>query len=102
MMFAGFGVTLRDMPRYLYPGTYISYLRYGLEGMVGAIYGGNRPILECELADYCHYRYPQKFLSEISMRGDRFWYDVICLSVMILVIRVACYLVLRGKIQAVR
>jgi len=102
MMFAGFGVTLRDMPRYLYPGTYISYLKYGLEGMVGAIYGGNRAILACDEADYCHYRYPQKFLSEISMRGDRFWYDVFWLSVMTLFFRIACYYVLRAKIMAVR
>lgn len=56
MMFAGFGVTLRDMPSYLYPGTYISYLRYGLEGMLAAVYGGNRAILDCNLADYCHYK----------------------------------------------
>lgn len=101
-MFAGFGVTLRDMPRYLYPGTYISYLKYGLEGLVGSIYGGNRAILDCEMADYCHYRYPQKFLSEISMRGDRFWFDLICLTVMVLVLRVLCFYVLRGKILAVR
>lgn len=102
MMFAGFGVTLKDMPRILYPGTYISYLKYGLEGMVGAIYGGNRATLECELADYCHYKYPHKFLSEISMRGDRFWYDVIWLSVMVIVFRIACFFVLKGKIMAVR
>ncbi|OAD59625.1 ATP-binding cassette sub-family G member 4 [Eufriesea mexicana] len=32
MMFAGFGVSLRDIPIYLKWGTYISFLRYGLEG----------------------------------------------------------------------
>lgn len=32
MMFAGFGVSLRDLPQYLKWGTYLSYLRYGLEG----------------------------------------------------------------------
>lgn len=102
MMFAGFGVTLRDMPPWLYPGTYISYLRYGLEGLVGAIYGGDRKTLVCEMADYCHYRYPQKFLSEISMRGDQFWNDVIWLTVMCIGIRVACFYILRGKIMSVR
>lgn len=55
MMFAGFGVTLRDMPPYLKWGSYISYLRYGLEGYVGALYG-DRAQLKCEMADYCHYR----------------------------------------------
>lgn len=56
MMFAGFGVTLRDLPGYLKWGSHISYLRYGLEGYVGAIYGNNRSILACEEAHYCHYR----------------------------------------------
>lgn len=57
MMFAGFGVTLRDMPGYLKWGSHISYLRYGLEGFVGAIYGENRGTLDCDEAIYCHYRY---------------------------------------------
>lgn len=39
MMFAGFGVTLRDLPSYLRWGSHISYLRYGLEGFISAIYG---------------------------------------------------------------
>lgn len=56
MMFAGFGVTLRDLPGYLKWGSHISYLRYGLEGYVGAIYGHKRKTLECDEADYCHYR----------------------------------------------
>lgn len=47
MMFAGFGVSLRDMPGYLKWGTYVSYLRYGLEGYVGSIYGRNRNTLGC-------------------------------------------------------
>ncbi|KOB65706.1 putative abc transporter, partial [Operophtera brumata] len=55
MMFAGFGVTLRDLPPYLYWGSYVSYLRYGLEGFIGAIYGLDRPILDCNQAEYCHY-----------------------------------------------
>ena len=57
MMFAGFGVTLRDLPSYLKWGSHVSYLRYGLEGYVGAIYGENRQVLDCEMATYCHYRY---------------------------------------------
>lgn len=54
MMFAGFGVTLRDLPGYLKWGSYISYLRYGLEGYVGALFY-KREQLECE-AFYCHYK----------------------------------------------
>lgn len=54
MMFAGFGVTIRDLPWYLKWGSFISYLKYGLEGLVGALFY-NRKQLECN-AMYCHYK----------------------------------------------
>lgn len=55
MMFAGFGVTLRDLPNYMKWGSHVSFMRYGLEGFVGAIYGEGRKTLDCN-AIYCHYR----------------------------------------------
>uniref|UniRef100_A0AAG5D8G3 ABC transporter domain-containing protein n=1 Tax=Anopheles atroparvus TaxID=41427 RepID=A0AAG5D8G3_ANOAO len=102
MMFAGFGVTLRDLPSYLKWGSHISYLRYGLEGYVNAIYGENRETLDCELKPYCHYRYPAKFLSEISMEGNQFWNDVYALCGMLVFVRVLCYFCLRWKVVSVR
>lgn len=102
MMFAGFGVTLRDLPSYLKWGSHISYLRYGLEGYVNAIYGENRETLDCELKPYCHYRYPAKFLSEISMEGDQFWKDVYALCGTLVLVRVFCYFCLRWKVMSVR
>lgn len=102
MMFAGFGVTLADLPSYLKWGSHISYLRYGLEGYVNAIYGENRETLDCELKPYCHYRYPAKFLSEISMEGDQFWKDVYALCGTLVLVRVFCYFCLRWKVMSVR
>lgn len=55
-MFAGFGVTLRDLPGYMKWGSHISFMRYGLEGFVGAIYGENRKTLDCDESIYCHYK----------------------------------------------
>ncbi|XP_067010060.1 ATP-binding cassette sub-family G member 4 isoform X1 [Anabrus simplex] len=101
MMFAGFGVSLRDLPGYLRWGSYISYLRYGLEGYVGAIYGMDRPQLGCA-EKYCHYKYPTKFLKEIAMRGDQFWNDMLALGLIFLMLRVAAYFLLRWKLVAVR
>lgn len=102
MMFAGFGVTLRDLPSYLKWGTHLSYLRYGLEGYVGSIYGNGRETLHCNEDKYCHYKFPEKFLDDIAMRGDRFWVDVIALVVMLLIARLMAYVLLRWKLQAVR
>ncbi|KAH8260373.1 hypothetical protein KR026_010399 [Drosophila bipectinata] len=102
MMFAGFGVTLRDLPSYLKWGSHISYLRYGLEGFIAAIYGLDRGTLACDEALYCHYRYPKKFLEEITMRGDQFWNDVIALTLMIVIFRLASYMILKAKIKSIR
>ncbi|XP_022814668.1 ATP-binding cassette sub-family G member 1 [Spodoptera litura] len=101
MMFAGFGVTLRDLPSYLRWGSYISYLRYGLEGFIGAIYGLGRPILDCESL-YCHYKHPRTFLNEVAMSPDEFWWDVLALSVFVVTLRIAAFVLLKWKLDAVR
>lgn len=102
MMFAGFGVSLRDLPTYLYWGSYISYLRYGLEGFVGAIYGLDRSTIDCPDDRYCHFRYPKKFLSEIAMKGDQFFNDMIALLIILFFLRILAYVLLKWKLMAVR
>lgn len=102
MMFAGFGVTIKDLPSYLYWGSYVSYLRYGLEGAVGAIYGMNRETLECPEDTYCHYAYPRTLLEAIDIRGDQFGNDVIALIFTLFFLRCLSYVLLRHKLNAVR
>ncbi|KAJ0175433.1 hypothetical protein K1T71_008592 [Dendrolimus kikuchii] len=102
MMFAGFGVTLKDLPPYLAWGSYVSYLRYGLEGLVGAVYGLERPHLDCDQAEYCHYKYPRKFLEDVAMSPDMFWWDVLALTAFVVVLRIAAFLLLKWKLTAVR
>lgn len=53
MMLAGFGVTIKDLPMLLKIGSYFSYLRYGLEGYVGALFY-EREKLKCDV-DFCMY-----------------------------------------------
>ncbi|XP_022899901.2 ATP-binding cassette sub-family G member 4 [Onthophagus taurus] len=102
MMFAGFGVAIKDLPAYLYWGSYISYLRYGLEGIVDAVYGMNRPTIACPEDKYCHYKYPKQFLKEISMKADQFWNDIIALIIMLFFLRILAYVLLRWKLLSVR
>ncbi|XP_047509088.1 ATP-binding cassette subfamily G member 4 isoform X1 [Pieris napi] len=102
MMFAGFGVTLRDLPPYLYWGSYVSYLRYGLEGYISAIYGLNRQTLACDEAEYCHYKHPKVFLKDVAMDPNMFWWDTAALTTILLVLRTAAFLLLRWKLSAVR
>ncbi|KAK9869920.1 hypothetical protein WA026_006018 [Henosepilachna vigintioctopunctata] len=103
MMFAGFGVRINDLPGWLYWGSYVSYLRYGLEGLVGAIYGMKRGKLECpEEADYCLHAAPSRFLEEIGVRGDQFWNDIVALLIFIGVLKLLAYFLLRLKLMMIR
>ncbi|XP_076252828.1 ATP-binding cassette sub-family G member 1 [Rhynchophorus ferrugineus] len=102
MMFAGFGVTLKDLPIYLYWGSYVSYLRFGLEGVVGAIYGLNRQTLDCPEDQYCHYKYPKKFLEDIAVKPDQFSNDVIALVLFWFILRIGALVVLKYKLHSMR
>ncbi|XP_076758724.1 ATP-binding cassette sub-family G member 4 [Xylocopa sonorina] len=104
MMFSGFGVSLRDIPIYLEWGTHISFLRYALEGVIGALYGFNRSMLPCKDKDifYCHYKYPSKFLSDIAIDADQYWNDIAALIVIVVVTRSTAYFLLKWKILSVR
>ncbi|XP_073989554.1 ATP-binding cassette subfamily G member 4 isoform X3 [Rhodnius prolixus] len=101
MMFSGFGVNFRDIPGYLSWGTHLSFLRYSLEGFVGAIYGMDRGILPCEEL-YCHYRYPDKFMYDVAMRGDVYINCIIILLIMLAFTKAAAYVLLRWKIRSLR
>lgn len=104
MMFSGFGVSLRDIPHYLKWGTYVSFLRYGLEGFVSSLYGYGRSVLPCQEKDhlYCHYRYTAKFLSDVALDSEQFWNDIIALLTILVVTRCVAYFLLRWKIISVR
>lgn len=101
MMFSGFGVAIKDLPSYMKWGSYVSYLRYGIEGYVGAIYGGERANLQCH-THYCHYNYPNKFLKEVDWSGDQFWNDFSALVGMVIICRIAAFLLLKWKLIAIR
>ncbi|XP_014205193.1 ATP-binding cassette sub-family G member 4 isoform X2 [Copidosoma floridanum] len=105
MMFAGFGVSLRDLPSYLKWGSYISYLRYGLEGYVNAIYGLDRKPLDCvnEDFDFCLFKKTKKFVSDVtSMRDDQFWNDIAALACILVILRFAAYFFLRWRLMSSR
>ncbi|XP_057670820.1 ATP-binding cassette sub-family G member 1 [Diorhabda carinulata] len=102
MMFSGFGVRICDLPSYLYWGNYVSYLKYGLEGLIGSIYGLNRGILDCPEDKYCYYKYPKTFLEIVDVKSDQFDNDMIALLIFLFVIRISAYVILRYKLAAVR
>lgn len=103
MMFAGFGVRLCDLPIFFYWMSYFSYLRFGLEGLVGSIYGLDRGILDCPTdVTYCHYKYPKKLLLEVGVLADQFSNDIIVLVIFVFILRIGAFLLLKRKLISLR
>lgn len=98
MMFSGFGVNLRDIPKYLEWGTHVSFLRYALEGYVEAVYGFNRRVFSCYI-DYCHYRYPTKFLKDVAMDHIDVIFTIEMLVLTLLLTRTIGYIALWWKVR---
>ncbi|KAF4518789.1 hypothetical protein B566_EDAN005410 [Ephemera danica] len=48
---------------------HISYFRAAFQAAVFALYGSGRANLDCQQI-YCHFRYPQKFLTEMNIPPD--------------------------------
>ncbi|KAK9507438.1 hypothetical protein O3M35_007291 [Rhynocoris fuscipes] len=98
LLFSGFFVNFSTIPWYMQWVTYVSYIRYGFEGCMVAIYGGNRQKLHCSEA-YCHFRSPSKFLEEMDMTGVEYWIDVVALIGFFLLLRVGAYFALKLKLK---
>ncbi|XP_071455034.1 ATP-binding cassette sub-family G member 1 [Hetaerina americana] len=63
----GFCITYRDTPKGFKWLFHISYFRYAFHTNMHILYGMDRDILPCTEKFYCHYRYPNKFLSEMDI-----------------------------------
>lgn len=101
LLFAGFLVLFSHMPRVMYWLSYLTYMRYGYEGLVLSIYGYNRSELSCpETELYCHYRQPSMVLEELSMTQDRYWFNFIVLCLNLVMLRVVAYFSLRRRLSS--
>jgi ATP-binding cassette subfamily G (WHITE) protein 1 len=101
LLISGFFVSLDNIPVYMQWLSYVAYVRYGFEGVMLTIYGFDRPALHCSVP-YCHFKYPEKFLEELSLEKGVFWIDVVSLLIFFVGLRVIGYFVLRYKVRSER
>jgi ABC-type multidrug transport system permease subunit len=66
-LFSGFFVLLKDTHYYWHWLFYGSFLKHALDADFLVIFGFNRKKLDCN-ADYCHYRWPHKFLESLGVQ----------------------------------
>ncbi|CAH0388183.1 unnamed protein product [Bemisia tabaci] len=99
ILFAGFLVLFSHMPRVLYYVSFVSYMRYGLEGLVNSVYGFGRGPLECPEM-YCHYRLPETAFDEIGMVDGRYWPNVAALTLFLLMVTIASFFSLKKSLRS--
>lgn len=101
LMLAGFGVIYRDLNAFFYTCTYLSYLRFGVEGMLGAVYGYNRKPLDCS-KHICFYKYAQTFLEDMYLNASQYWTDVMVLCVFLISFKLLGYYGLKWRMKCDR
>lgn len=67
VLFSNFFVQMRDTHIAWHWLFELSFIKHALEGSMQAILGNDREKMKCDIVEYCHYRWPHKFLETLEI-----------------------------------
>nr|CAD7452726.1 unnamed protein product [Timema tahoe] len=93
------GTGIKGIPLLVRIAMHLSYIRYGLEGLVLSLYGYDRARSNCPKAEvYCHFSDPRVLLQDMGMENCEYWIDLIGLTTSFLVAKTIAYMFLRWRL----
>ncbi|CAG2063721.1 unnamed protein product, partial [Timema podura] len=93
------GTGIKGIPLMVRIAMHLSYIRYGLEGLVLSLYGYDRARSNCPKEEvYCHFSDPRVLLQDMGMENCEYWIDLIGLAVSFLVAKTTAYVFLRWRL----
>ncbi|XP_031623111.1 ATP-binding cassette sub-family G member 4-like [Contarinia nasturtii] len=98
VVFSGFFLRLADAPTYLHWLFHASFLKYAVDGSTLAIFGYDRPKLECNEI-YCHYRIPHKFMKLIDTHQSNFMFSFGILLAICIVLRIIAFFIMSLRLR---
>lgn len=79
----------------------ISFLKYALEGASLAIFGYDRPKMNCDEL-FCLYVLPKKFMKTIDMHNGDYAYATLALVIIFFIFRFTAFYVMWLRLKAIR
>lgn len=96
-LFSGFFILMKDASYIWHWLFHASFLKHALDADFIIIFGFNRTKLDCN-ADYCHYRWPHKFLESLGVQTT--FHDALAIIIFsLLVFRFLAFFVIKYRLK---
>lgn len=100
IVFCGFLIMFSHMSELMKAFSYLSTLRYGLEGLVLATYDNGRTNMMCPDEEmYCHYVKASTILKDLGMTPENYLFNIVMLAVQFVIIKLIGFFSLKRKLR---